>query len=255
MKQTLTACLAILFMLCLTADGLAQKKQMTWTSSSEQAKSYARKGASHMMNIEFAQAYHNFGLALEADSNFTVVLTLMSFLTNGETKKKFAERAIASAVGKTAGEQLFVKLATPGNKQADNQKTWADLYNMFPDGGFIGFYYVLTRPTPAEQFTAAEEYVKKFPESAPIHNILGYMYLQEKKDNEKAKQHFEKYIALYPDGCNPYDSFGEYYFILGDMDNAEKYYKMALEKYPFNTSSIEKMKEIATAKSKAKSDK
>ena len=80
------------------------------------------------------------------------------------------------------------------------------------------------------------------------------MYLQVKKDNATAKQHFEKYIELYPTGCNPYDSFGEFYFITGDMDNAEKYYQLALEKYPFNTSSIEKLKEIKIAKSKAKVD-
>jgi hypothetical protein len=46
-----------------------------------------------------------------------------------------------------------------------------------------------------------------------------------------------------------------YYFITGDMENAEKYYRLALEKYPFNSSSIEKLNEIKMAKSKAKADK
>jgi tetratricopeptide (TPR) repeat protein len=254
MKQAFQTGASLLFFFLFLSQGIAQKKTMTWTTSSKEAKEIANKGAAYMMNIEFAQAYQQFEKALELDPNFTVVLTLMTNLSNGEAKKKYAERAFASAKNKTAGEQLFVKLVTPENKQADNQKIWADLYAMFPDGSFIGFFYTLSRPTPAEQFTAAEEYLKKFPDAAPIHNILGYLYLQEKKDNATAKKHFEKYIELYPTGCNPYDSFGEFYFITGDMDNAEKYYQLALEKYPFNTSSIEKLKEIKMAKSKAKAD-
>ena len=254
MKQALPTWASLLFLLLFLNQSIAQKKTMTWTTSSKEAKEIANKGAAYMMNIEFAQAYQQFEKALELDPDFTVVLALMANLSNGEAKKKYAERAFASAKNKTAGEQLFVKLVTPENKQADNQKIWADLYAMFPDGSFIGFFYTLSRPTPAEQFTAAEEYLKKFPDAAPIHNILGYLYLQEKKDNATAKKHFEKYIELYPTGCNPYDSFGEFYFITGDMDNAEKYYQLALEKYPFNTSSIEKLKEIKMAKSKAKAD-
>lgn len=207
-----------------------------------------------MMNIEFAQAYANYQRALELDPDFTNVLTMMAFLSKGEEKKKFAERAMASTKNKTAGEQLFVKLVNPENKQADNQKIWADLHEMFPDGGFIGFYYAISRPTRAEQFVAAKAYEKQFPESAPIHNILGYMYMQEKKDTATAKKYFEKYIQLYPEGSNPYDSYAEYFFVTGDMDNAEKYYALALEKYPFNSSSLEKMKEINTVKAKAKKD-
>lgn len=254
MKQSLPTWASLLFLLFFLNQGIAQKKTMTWTTSSKEAREFAGKGAGHMMNIEFAQAYQQFERALELDPDFTVVLALMANLSTGETKKKYAERAFASAKNKTEGEQLFVKLVTPGNKQADNQKIWADLHEMFPDGSFIGFFYTTSRPTPEEQLVAAEEYYKKFPDVAPIHNILGYMYLQVKKDNATAKKHFEKYIELYPTGCNPYDSFGEFYFITGDMDNAEKYYRIALEKYPFNTSSIEKLNEIRTAKSKAKAD-
>lgn len=255
MKQAIQKWAAILFLILFISQGVAQKKTMTWTTSSPEAKEIASKGAGYMMNIEFAQAYTQFEKALELDKDFTIVLTMMSLLTNGETKKSYSARALASAKNKTAGEQLFAKLATPENKQADNQKIWAELHEMFPDGSFLHFYYVLSRPTPAEQFTAAQEYEKKYPESAPIKNILAYLYLQEKKDNATAKKYFEKYVELYPTGCNPYDSFGEYYFITGDMDNAEKYYRLALEKYPFNTSSIEKLNEIKIAKSKAKADK
>src|SRR5689334_15691758 len=104
---------------------------------------------------------------------------------------------------------------------------------MFPDGEIVGSIYVQTRATPEERFAAAQEYIKKFPNQPAMYNTIAYYYMLDKKDNAMAKQNFEKYIALYPDGSNPYDSMGEYYLDTGDTANAEKYYNMSLEKYPF----------------------
>ncbi|MBD0294010.1 MAG: tetratricopeptide repeat protein, partial [Flavisolibacter sp.] len=87
-----------------------------------------------------------------------------------------------------------------------------------------------------------------------MYNIIAYYYLQDKKDNENAKRNFEKYIELYPDGINPYDSMGEFYLLTDDLENAEKYYKKALEKYPFNSSSQEALKKIEEAKKKTSSN-
>jgi Tfp pilus assembly protein PilF len=55
---------------------------------------------------------------------------------------------------------------------------------------------------------------------------------------------------MYPQGYNPYDSMGEYYLTIGDMENAEKYYTLALEKAPFNHSSLAAMENIEQAKKK-----
>jgi Tfp pilus assembly protein PilF len=252
MKQKIATLLGIALFYLFSFQGLAQKKTMNWSTKSEPAKALALDGGGYMMNIEFAQAYDKFNQALKLDPDFTVALTLMASLSNGAVKKTYSDKALASAAGKSSGEQLFATLSKPGNKPEENRKIWADLRQQFPDGGFINFFYVLTRATPEEQFAAAQEYQVKFTDVAAIHNILGYGYLQVKKDTLNAKKHFEKYIQMYPDGCNPYDSMGEFYFNSGDMENAEKYYTMALEKYPFNNSSIEKLGEIKAVKNKAK---
>lgn len=252
MKQTFSTLLGMAVCLLFTLNGTAQKKTMTWTTKSEKAKLLAQKGAGYMMNIEFAQAYDQFKQALELDPDFTVVLTLMANLSDGAQKKMYADKALASSAKKTPGEQLFASLAKADNKPDDNRKIWAQLREMFPDGSFINFFFVLSRATPEEQFAAAQEYVVKFPDVAAIYNILGYGNMQVKKDTAAAKTYFEKYVQLYPEGCNPYDSFGEYYFNTGDMANAEKYYRIALEKYPFNMSSIDKLKEIKAVKDKDK---
>ena len=66
-----------------------------------------------------------------------------------------------------------------------------------------------------------------------------------------AKQNFEKYISLYPNGSNPYDSMGEFYLITGDTANARKYYNMSLEKYPFSNSSVNAIQKMNDDKKKA----
>ena len=63
-------------------------------------------------------------------------------------------------------------------------------------------------------------------------NLLAYKYMAE-GDLELAKSTFEKYINVYKNGYNPYDSMGEYYLKRGDSTLAKEYYLKAIEKYPF----------------------
>ena len=233
----------------------AQKKTMTWTTKSDKAHKYAESGAEHMMNIEFPQAYEDFSKALELDPNFTIPLVFMANLTNGDMQKGYAARALKSTEGKTLGEKLFATVADQKNTPEQNRATWDKLHTMFPDGSMIGNYYVVTRATQDEKFKAAQEYAKKFPDEGSIYNLIAYYYMLDKKDFPMAKVNFEKYIQLYPKGSNPYDSMGDYYFNAGDMANSEKYYKMAIEKYPFVSSSIDRLKEIKEKNDKKASDK
>jgi tetratricopeptide (TPR) repeat protein len=229
-------------------SALTQNKTMTWTTTSDKSRDLAFEGSTYMRNSEPAQAYEKFKEALDLDPDFTVVLTLMSFITTGETGKDYRARALKSAANKTEGEKLFASVAVRDTTGKTFRDAFTKLHDLFPDGSMIGLYYVFSRATPAEQYTAALDYLKKFPEEPAIYNTLGYMTMQIKKDTAAAKKYFESYIKLYPQGCNPYDSMGEFYFNTGDMANAEKYYNMALEKYPFNISSIDKLKEISDKK-------
>jgi Pre-mRNA 3''-end processing (cleavage and polyadenylation) factor len=248
MKKLFACFSAILILASLSITASAQKKQMTWTTNSDKARDVALKGAEYMMNIEFPQAYEAFLQAVKEDPEFTVVLVFLSNMTVGETRKDYTQRAIKSASNKTEGEKLLVTLLDEKGTIETRRDIWARLHQMFPDGGMIENYYVSTRATPQERMTAGQEYLKKYPAKGYIHNLLGYFYMNDLKDNATAKMHFEKYIELYPDGYNPYDSMGEFYFNTGDMVNSEKYYTMALERYPFNTSSIQKIDEIVKAK-------
>ena len=252
MKKKLIILSELLVLLITTLSGVAQTKDITWTSKSETAKNLAIKGAGCMVNFEYALAYDFFKQALDLDPDFTVPLIFMTTLTTGKTQKEYFEKARKSSVTKTEGEKLLVSTVAPYIKDGAYRKAWSELYDMFPDNSIIGAYYVYSRLGAKQQFIAAQDYIKKFPGEPCMYNVIGFLYLDVKKDTATAKSNLEKYIELYPEGCNPYDSMGEFYLIIGDMDNAEKYYNMALEKYPFNISSINKLKEIKVIKGKSK---
>jgi tetratricopeptide (TPR) repeat protein len=247
MRKFLSSAMCV-FVLLSAIPGFSQ--QMTWTTKSKDAKDLALSGAHHFMNAEFAQAYNDFSDAVKLDPDFTVALVFMANLTRGESQKMYAKKALESAANKTDGEKLFASLVDEKNKRAERADITAKLHTMFPDGAVIANFYVQTRSTPQDAAAAAEEYIKKFPDEPSGYNTMAYLSLQVKKDTAAAKPYFEKYIALYPDGCNPYDSMGEFYLDTGDTTNAEKYYRLALEKYPFNISSIEALQKINDAKKK-----
>jgi Tfp pilus assembly protein PilF len=251
MRQ-ITAVLFSLLLLTGSTQLLAQKKEsgkktMTWTTKSEAAKKLASEGVNHFLNIEFPQAYQEFTAALKLDPDFTIPLVFMANMSTGDVKKMYIQKAIKSAANKTEGEKLFASIVAEENTPAENRAKWAKLHEMFPDGGMIGAFYVNTRETADERFAAAEEYIEQFPDNAFMYNSIAYMYMLEKKDMAMAKKNFEKYIELYPEGSNPYDSMGEYYLTVGDTENAKKYYSMALEKYPFTNSSITALQKINEA--------
>ena len=221
---------------------------MTWTTSSKEAISRTQKGIIHLVNIESAQAYADFKVALELDKNFTVPLVFLANLSVGEAQKTYAQRAIKSAVGKSPGEKLLATTVAPENIRGTNIETWKKLYDMFPDDNVAGYYNVVYRETRKESFKEARAYITKFPDKPWMYNIIAYYYMNDEKDFELAKANFTRYLLLYPEGCNPYDSMGDYYYAVKDYENAEKYYNMALEKYPFNSSTIDKLKEMKDSK-------
>ena len=238
-------CTIILF---FTVPGVSQK--MTWTTKSDAAKEFAMKGADHYMNAEFERSYGDFSSALSLDPDFTVALVFMTNLTNGETRKAYAQKALKSAENKTEGEKLFASTVDEKTTPESRREIWAKLHKMFPDGAMLGNIYVQTRATPDEQLMAAQEFIKKFPDQPSMYNTIGYYYMLNKKDNAMAKQNFEKYISMYPEGSNPYDSMGDFYLTTGDTTNSEKYYKLSLEKYPFTTSSLNALQKITDSKKK-----
>ncbi len=221
----------------------ANAQEITWTTKSKEAKELAKKGLTHYKNLEFEVAYEYFTRALEKDPNLTMAQLGMAVLSVGDTKKMYVDKAKTSTSNKSEGEKIIVTLLNTKSPK-ESHEIWANLHNKFPDDALSYYYYALTMPDSVQVFNTITEYLQKYPSSPEALNNLAYMYLAAKKDTATAKKYFEKYIEVYPDGYNPYDSMGEFYYRIGDMENSKKYYTKSLEHYPFCYSSRKKMEEL-----------
>ena len=74
-------------------------------------------------------------------------------------------------------------------------------------------------------------------------NDLGYALVREGKI-EEAINIFSANVKLFPKEANPYDSLAEAYLKKGDVINAMKYYKKALEIDPNFLSAKRAVKEL-----------
>lgn len=79
-----------------------------------------------------------------------------------------------------------------------------------------------------------EEWINKsisMQENAANRNLLGYIYMAQKRTDEALKL-FKENVEKYPDDWNVNDSLGEVYLNLGEKDQAKKWYKKALKMAP-----------------------
>jgi len=256
MKKISVSVIAFLFLLLANSTAVLAQKQVSMSASamplntkSQQAKKLGMSGLAHMMNVEREFAYNDFKAAVELDPNFSVALTYLANLSFGDAQKEYARRAMETA--KNEGEKLYAQIVQEATTANERRQAWAKLRDLYPADPVIGYAYAFSKADPDERIAALTAYLQKFPEETAAYNQLGYAYMADKKDFVKAKEYFEKYIQTNPSSPNPYDSMAEFYLNTGDLANAEKYYKMALEKYPFMVSSVEGLQKVEAGKKKA----
>lgn len=87
----------------------------------------------------------------------------------------------------------------------------------------------------AREFNIAEikakKLIKKYPNYAVIHNILG-LCLSEQKKFKQAIEVLKKLIKIRPDFVLAYSNLGNIYNKLGDKESAKKYFEKAIEINP-----------------------
>lgn len=68
----------------------------------------------------------------------------------------------------------------------------------------------------------------RFPEMAGINNSMAYRYMNDGQ-MDKAKQHLDIYLRVYPNSANAHDTYGDYYVKLGDKTKAKSMFLKAYE--------------------------
>tara|TARA_B100001105_G_scaffold169243_1_gene136259 strand:+ start:149 stop:916 length:768 start_codon:yes stop_codon:yes gene_type:complete len=224
-------------------------KGIQWGGENEVANNYIFKGIFHWYHVEWEKAYTYFTGALEEDPTLFAPHVMLAWLSSGETREMNVNKAKELVSGKNENSQLFVSMLDM--RGAENREKrhaiWKEMHERHPSGGFIHNLYANSTPDLNERISATESLLekRKSEEGWYIHllNTLGYLHYNN-GNQEKAKSYFDEYVESYPEGYNPHDSMGEYYYMEEDYETSLIHYEKALSKFPMSNSANNKVKEL-----------
>ena len=241
-RLTVPAIIALLLVGIMSGCG-QQPKDITFTTSSAEARDAFMNGLSKFDMLEFNGASESFAQAVEADSEFAMAYYYWAL--SSATTSDFEERlnkAVEFADKVSEPESLVIMSLKASNDGNDSlaRKRLEQVVALLPEGkrahATLGdFYY-----GQQEWVLAEKEYVKVTQIDttfAPVYNQLGYLFSNLGRYDE-AIAALKKYSALRPEDANPHDSMGEIYLWMGDYENSMNEYRMSLELDPDFTISI-----------------
>ncbi len=161
---------------------------------------------------------------------------------------------------KEKGMQYFRLVANNGNMFKDEAKLglgiiyridedyekslerMTELYAKYPNNYLVKYFYKSNRLISfinnngvmflEEEYNDLRE--KYDIETARDLNAVGYAFMSSEK-MDVAYTVFNTNLRLFPEAANCYDSFAEWYYRKGDNPNAIKYYQLAYDKLPADT--------------------
>ena len=207
-------------------------KIMEVTTTSMEAYNYFLKGRDDYENYSYDDARKFLERAIEIDSTFASAYLYLAFTYEmlGEDRahdpmgkaKAFAdgatekERLNIEASYETNREKRFRILKQLAQKYPKEKRAHARLARYYTWSGLLN--------------KAIEEWQKALeldPNYSAALNNLAYRYA-EMGDYTKAIEYLKRYIVAAPGDANPFDSMGDLYFRMGQLDDALKQYREAL---------------------------
>ena len=242
----------------MTTTEEAPRTGIMWFNDNPEQRDIIISGIRHFENIEFEKAYVYFEKAVELDSTLFAPHVMLASLSrpNSRQQEYHYEKAKALVADKNENSKRFVSLLDKKNEngkrhmlgRGDKTAVWDQMLADAPNGPFIQFYHAWSRTTLEDRIEAMENLLEQRKsngetQNGHLLNVLAYSYMQA-NDIEKAKATFEDYMVSYPQGYNPYDSMGEFYYMQKDYETAKKYYEAALDIFPAANSAFQKLQEI-----------
>ena len=212
----------------------AQDHYLPVSSTSKAAVKSLHRASELYSNIHFKEGKTELDKALAEDPNFFMAYVYAVQYAPKAQKPELIDKALAvDPTNLNEGEKIMrefigrwkedtaakadesMKALIAAYPKTPQALEWASLHSFYTDKNLEG------------ALDYAQQLEKMSPKYAPNYNILGYLYLA-KKENEKAKAAFERYIKLAPKESNAYDSMAEFYLINKDyVKSAELYDKAA----------------------------
>jgi tetratricopeptide (TPR) repeat protein/TolB-like protein len=217
--------------------GPTKRRVTDVTTSSVEAYNYFLRGRDDLDKFYYDDARRFLEKAVELDSTFASAYLYLAKAYDGLGNVKLRDRAYEKAkifsAKATEKERLYIQIAT----EKDSEKRFRirkELAKKYPNEKRVhadlgDYYYAIKLYSDA-----LHEYNKALeldPNYGSVINGLAYLYAD--MDNfERAIEYFQRYASVSPGDANPFDSMGDLYFIMGDLDAAVAKYKEALEVKP-----------------------
>jgi tetratricopeptide (TPR) repeat protein len=217
-----------------------QKAIAEATTSSLEAYNFYLRGVQEYEKLYFTDARRNLEKAISLDSTFAMAHLYLArtctMLGDQQSTRAAYEQTFKFSDKVTRKEKLFIDAAyadaIEGNRDRQYQ-ILKQLESEFPQEKEVHFRLY---------FLGGEEAIPQLRQAIALDptwgfavNQLAYEYAF-KGDYENALRWFKQYASLSPGDANPYDSMGEMYFLMGQLDASIANYKQALEIKPdFNS--------------------
>ena len=226
-------------------DSPPQGKYIEWFGNNSLANELAMIGMYHFTNAEQEKATAFFEEAVKYDSSmFAPHVCLAEMSVDGSEKQMYhIAEAKKNVADNNETSKIFVSILDlkPDGywgffDSSEALPLWEKMHELEPRGNFIQQFYSYNIKDNKKSISIISRFIENAQKEGNRYdhflNLLAYKYMAE-GNLELAKSTFEKYINVYKNGYNPYDSMGEYYLKKGDSTLAKEYYLKAIEKYPF----------------------
>jgi len=220
----------------------ATKLQITEvTTTSMDAYNYFLRGREEYEKMYYDDARMFLEKAIEIDSMFASAYLYLAdvyrSLHDYKTRDKTLEKAKALSEKATEKERLYIEATYAYDVEDNPEKRFrilTQLASKYPKEKrthqYLGWYYngkdLFYRAL--EEFNTALELDPNYGEAL---NGIAYTYA-EMGDYAQAIEYFKRYAAVSPGDANPFDSMGELYFRMGQVDEALAKYKEAIDVKP-----------------------
>jgi tetratricopeptide (TPR) repeat protein len=232
MRRFLMAVLILAALLSILGCG-QKPTDLTFTTSSKEAREFYTQGLDKVENFYFAEARVLFAKAVEADPNFAMAYYQWAAVaTNSEDFLIRLNKAVELS-DKAPDAEKFVILSLKAQNDNDFPKA-LDYLNqaikIYPNGKRLHFLLGNFYFGQQDNANAEKEFRQTIaidPNYAPPYNILAYI-LSNLNRYDESLQLLQKYAELRPQDPNPHDSMGEIYLYQGKHDLSIKEYGKSL---------------------------
>jgi tetratricopeptide (TPR) repeat protein len=213
-------------MLFLTSCVLAQKKgEMPFTRSSKNANKALRSAWVALANFEVEEGNRHIQAVLKEDPNCGMCYASLFPFENPQDESNLRK---AASMSLSEDERLLIEGLMARRENRSNESYFEPLLKKYPKDDYLHLWIILNNSNEDRAIQVAEDLRKRSPNLGPVHNLLGYLYMN-KHDLATAETHFNRYIQLSPGLANPYDSKADYLMHTGRIEEAIEHYQKAID--------------------------